>query len=112
MIEFISNICSFKERGARYALEKLSSESNGVIAASYGNYAQALSYHGKLLGIPVTVVLPKIAPLGKIQKCSKYGATIIVEGNNFSEARQHALKIGKEKGFVYISGYVHFGLVL
>ncbi|KAH1006300.1 hypothetical protein HUJ05_007047 [Dendroctonus ponderosae] len=47
---------SFKERGARYALLKLSDEekSRGVIAASLGNHAQAVCYHGHQLGIPVT----------------------------------------------------------
>jgi len=31
----------------------------GVIAASAGNHAQALCYHGKMLKIPVVVVMPK-----------------------------------------------------
>ncbi len=43
---------SFKERGARYTLLKLDEEqkARGVIAASAGNHAQALAYHGGLLG--------------------------------------------------------------
>jgi len=41
----------------------------GVIAASAGNHALALAYHGKLLGIPVTVVMPTVAPLAKVDKC-------------------------------------------
>jgi threonine dehydratase len=56
-----------------------------VIAASAGNHALALSYHGKLLGIPVNVVMPTIAPLMKITACKKYGATIKIEGNNIVE---------------------------
>lgn len=50
---------SFKqERGARYTLLMLTPEQQkkGVIAASAGNHALALSYHGQDLGIPVTVV--------------------------------------------------------
>ena len=59
---------SFKERGARNALAQLSAEQQrrGVIAASAGNHAQALAYQGKLLGIPATVVMPKFAPLVKV----------------------------------------------
>src|SRR3954466_12314597 len=52
---------SFKERGARNKLLSLSphERSRGVIAASAGNHALGLSYHGQDLGIPVTVVMPK-----------------------------------------------------
>eukprot|EP00116_Pleurobrachia_bachei_P009948 sb/3470210/ len=55
--EFELRTGSFKERGARNALLKLSPEErkNGVIAASAGNHALALAYHGQLLGIKVLV---------------------------------------------------------
>ena len=64
---------SFKERGARNALMALSAENKlkGVVAASAGNHATALAYHGKLMGIPVTVVMPKNAPITKRLKPSK-----------------------------------------
>ena len=42
---------------------------SGVIAASAGNHALALAYHGKDLGVPVTVVMPTVAPLAKVDKC-------------------------------------------
>merc|ERR1712156_677396 len=56
---------SFKERGSRYTLMMLSEDQkkNGVIAASAGNHALALAYHGGKLNIPVTVVMPVVAPL-------------------------------------------------
>ena len=59
---------SFKERGARNALLRLPRRNRlrGVIAASSGNHALGLAYHGRLLGIPVTVVMPQFAPLIKI----------------------------------------------
>jgi threonine dehydratase len=52
---------SFKERGARNALLLLTDEQRhrGVIAASAGNHASALSYHGQSLRVPVTVVMPR-----------------------------------------------------
>lgn len=52
----------------------------GIIAASLGNHAQAVCYHGYKLGIPVTVVMPLIAPIMKIQKCREYHATVVIEG--------------------------------
>jgi threonine dehydratase len=98
---------SFKERGARNALSQLPREQQerGVIAASAGNHAQALAYQGKLLGIPATVVMPKYAPLIKIGNCQKLGATVVLHGKDFTEAKEQAHAIGKERGLAYIDGY-------
>jgi threonine dehydratase len=98
---------SFKERGARNALAQLSPEQQkrGVIAASAGNHAQALTYQGKLLGIPATVVMPKYSPLIKISNCQKLGATVVLHGKDFAEAKAHAHGIGTERGLAYIDGY-------
>jgi len=98
---------SFKERGARNALAQLSADQQerGVIAASAGNHGQALAYQGKLLGIPATVVMPKFAPLLKVNNCQKLGATVVLHGKDFGEAKAHAREIAKEKGLAYIDGY-------
>jgi threonine dehydratase len=98
---------SFKERGARNALAQLAPEQQrrGVIAASAGNHAQALGYQGKLLGTPATVVMPKYAPLIKIGNCQKLGATVVLHGKDFAEAKAHALCISEERGLAYIDGY-------
>jgi threonine dehydratase len=98
---------SFKERGARNALAQLPAEQQkrGVIAASAGNHAQALAYQGKLLGIPATVVMPKYAPLIKIGNCQKLGATVVLHGKDFAEAKTRAHEIGEERGLAYIDGY-------
>src|SRR4051812_8720753 len=63
--EYLQRTGSFKERGAANALEQLSASGNvtGVIAASAGNHALGLASHGRRLGIPVTVVMPRFAPL-------------------------------------------------
>src|SRR5580693_3304687 len=76
---------SFKERGARNALLKLpeARRRRGVIAASAGNHALGLAYHGRLLGIPVTVVMPDYAPLIKITTCERLGAKVIMGGRDF-----------------------------
>src|SRR5436190_23171341 len=62
---------SFKERGARNKLLQLSDaeKRGGVVAASAGNHALALAYHGQQLRIPVTVCMPKWAPLVKVSNC-------------------------------------------
>lgn len=55
---------------------------NGVIAASAGNHALALSYHGRDLGIPIFVVMPLIAPIMKVSMCKQYGANVIIHGED------------------------------
>jgi len=98
---------SFKERGARNAMMSLPEDQKkiGVIAASAGNHALGLAYHGKLLGIPVTVVMPTTAPLTKVNKCRKLGANVVLHGAHIGEAKDHALADSKFKGLQYINGY-------
>merc|ERR1719384_1082906 len=100
---------SFKERGARYTLLMLSDEQKkkGVIAASAGNHALALAYHGGQLNIPVTVCMPVVAPIMKVENCKKFGANVIIHGANIGESRERALQIGKENGYMYINGFDH-----
>jgi threonine dehydratase len=98
---------SFKERGARNKLVQLSPEQRkaGVIAASAGNHALALAYHGGLLKIPVTVVMPKFAPLVKVTNCKSFHANVISHGESFDEARKFAMGMGEEKGMTYVPGF-------
>ncbi len=98
---------SFKERGARNALLLLPKElrSRGVVAASAGNHALGLAYHGRLLGIPVTVVMPEFAPLIKIATCRRLGACVVLHGSDFAEARAEAERLVAEQGLAYIHGF-------
>jgi len=100
---------SFKERGARNTLLMLSNQqkSLGVIAASAGNHALALAYHGRELNVPVTVCMPINGPIMKVNQCRKYGAEIHVIGADIIEAKEHAMKIARERQLAYINGYDH-----
>ncbi len=102
--EFLQRTGSFKERGARNALAQLTPEQAraGVIAASAGNHALGLARHGKLLGIPVTVVMPRFAPLIKVSRCRQLGATVVLHGDTFDEARGEANRLAAEQGLTYI----------
>lgn len=75
----------------------------GVITASAGNHALALAWHGKDLGIPVTCVMPTVAPITKIEKCRKFGANVVLHGAHIGEAKEWALKNHSE--LKYINGY-------
>jgi threonine dehydratase len=100
---------SFKERGARNALLRLSKQQAkaGVIAASAGNHALALACHGQQLGIPVTVVMPRFAPIIKVKHCRDFGANVILQGDHIGEAKDHAQSLMAEKSLTYINGYDH-----
>src|ERR1044071_155767 len=89
---------SFKERGARNKLKLMlerdpAAARKGVVAASAGNHAQALAYHGQELGVPVTVVMPKWAPLVKVANCRSFAANVILHGDAYDDAKHHALKL-------------------
>lgn len=98
---------SFKERGARNALLQLDAarRKRGVVAASAGNHALGLAYHGKLLGIPVTVAMPDYAPLIKIVTCERLGARVQVGGKDFVEARAVADALAEKEGLTYVHGF-------
>ncbi len=102
--EFLQRTGSFKERGARNALAQLSPEQarRGVIAASAGNHALGLSWHGRLLGLSVTVVMPRFAPLVKVARCRQFGATVVLHGDTFDEARSEAVRLAGKSQLTYI----------
>src|SRR5437899_1542047 len=103
-LDYLQRTGSFKERGARNALLQLTSEERkrGVIAASAGNHAQGVAYHGSLLGIPVTVVMPKFAALNKVTSCRQFGARVVLHGADLGEARVEAEAIAAREGLAFI----------
>ncbi len=103
-LDYLQRTGSFKERGARNALLQLTPEQRlrGVIAASAGNHAQGVAYHGSLLGIPVTVVMPKFAALVKVTNCRHLGATVVLHGADLTEARAEAEAIAARDGLTFL----------
>jgi threonine dehydratase len=106
-LDLLQRTGSFKERGARNALLMLddSQKARGVVAASAGNHALGLAYHGRLLGIPVTVVMPRFAPLVKVATCRRLGATVILEGETFDDARRLAAEIAARDRLNRVHGF-------
>jgi threonine dehydratase len=95
---------SYKERGALNKLLQLSDDEKrrGVIAASAGNHAQGLAYHGDRLGVPVTIVMPRGTPFVKVQQTRDFGADVVIEGDTYDDANEHALKLQDERGLVFV----------
>ena len=95
---------AYKERGALNKLLQLSEEEkrNGVIAASAGNHAQALAYHGRRLGIPVTIVMPNPTPTVKVTQTESHGARVVLHGAMFDDAYAKARAMGEEQGLCFV----------
>lgn len=95
---------SFKERGARNALASLSpaERARGVVAASAGNHALGLAFHGGQLDAPVTVVVPTTAPEVKRSRCRALGAEVVVHGADFEAAQVYAAELARETGATLI----------
>jgi threonine dehydratase len=95
---------AYKERGALNKLLQLTDEerARGVIAASAGNHAQAVAYHGKRLGIPVTIVMPAATPSIKVTQTVGHGAQVLLEGVMFDDAHAKALELAAAEGYVFV----------
>jgi threonine dehydratase len=95
---------AYKERGALNRLLKLGAEARkrGVIAASAGNHAQGLAYHGRRLGVPVTIVMPITTPTMKVMQTEGHGATVVLHGEKFEDAYDHARALEVERGLTFV----------
>ena len=95
---------AYKERGALNKLLQLDegAKERGVIAASAGNHAQGLAYHGARLGIPVTIVMPRTTPNVKVSQTEGHGATVVLHGEKFDESLAFAYELAAEKGLTIV----------
>lgn len=98
---------SFKMRGALNKISSLTAEerARGVITCSAGNHAQGVALSASLNHVKATIVMPETAPLAKIQATKNYGAEIILKGQTFDEAKEHAYLLEKQKGYVFVHPY-------
>ena len=103
---------SFKERGALNRLLELSATERirGVVAVSAGNHAQGVAYHGRRLGIPVTVVMPNGTPRTKVTRTEGFGATVVLQGANFAEASL-AVPAFVAAGLTFLSPFNDLGVM-
>lgn len=78
---------------------------NGVVAASAGNHAQGVAYHAQALGINATIVMPKETPFTKILRTEKWGAKVVLDGSDLSDAENRATKIAAAENRTFIHPY-------
>jgi threonine dehydratase len=102
--EDLQPVFSFKLRGAYNKLLQLSEAERaaGVVAASAGNHAQGLALAAQKMGIKATIVMPRTTPQIKVDAVRSRGARVVMQGDTYDEASEHAQKLVAERGMVYV----------
>ncbi|MHA1987250.1 MAG: pyridoxal-phosphate dependent enzyme [Promethearchaeota archaeon] len=105
--ENFQRVGAFKFRGAFNALSLFTEEEKkqGVITHSSGNHAQAVALAASLLNIRATIVMPKGAPINKIDATRDYGADIVFCDNNLEARNKTTEKLIKEYQFILLHPY-------
>ncbi len=103
-LENLQRTGSYKLRGALNRVLTLSEQEKerGVIAASAGNHAQGVAVAAISSGVKATIVMPSSAALAKVAATREYGARVILHGQTFDDAQEHALRLATERGLTYI----------
>ena len=105
--EDMQSVYSFKLRGAYNKMVQLSDDQKavGVITASAGNHAQGVAISAQKLGIRATIVMGQNTPSIKVNAVRDRGAKVVLHGDNYDEASQHAKTLCDAQGLVYIPPY-------
>jgi threonine dehydratase len=98
---------SFKFRGAYNKISNLTAEekARGVVASSAGNHAQGVALSASIAGVKSTIVMPENASISKATATRGYGAEVILHGEIYDEAYEHARQLEKEKGYTFVHPY-------
>jgi threonine dehydratase len=102
--EDLQPVFSFKIRGAYNKIAQLSpiSAQRGVICASAGNHAQGVALGARTRGIPAVIVMPLTTPEIKVQAVADLGGEIVLHGDDYDQAYEHAIELGRERALVFV----------
>jgi threonine dehydratase len=102
--EDLQPVFSFKIRGAYNKIAQLSpiSAQRGVICASAGNHAQGVALGARTRGIPAVIVMPVTTPEIKVQAVADLGGEIVLHGDDYDQAYERAIELGRERGLVFV----------
>ena len=97
-------VFSFKLRGAYNKMAHLTPEQlkKGVICASAGNHAQGVALGASKLGTKAVIVMPVTTPAVKIEAVKALGGEVVLAGDSYSDAYQHALTLEKKNGMTFV----------
>jgi threonine dehydratase len=102
--EDLQEVFSFKLRGAYNKIAHLSAAvaARGVICASAGNHAQGVALAAAKRGIAAVVVMPRTTPEIKVQAVVNLGGEVILHGENYDAACDHALVLARERSMAFV----------
>jgi threonine dehydratase len=102
--EDLQPVFSFKIRGAYNKIAQLSQTAaqRGVICASAGNHAQGVALGARTRGIRAVIVMPSTTPDIKVQAVADLGAEIVLRGDDYDAAYDHAVELARERGLVFV----------
>ena len=97
-------VFSFKLRGAYNKMAHLSQGQldKGVICASAGNHAQGVAMSARKLGTRAVVVMPTTTPQLKIDAVKTLGGDVVLHGDSYSDAYEHAARLQQEQGLTFV----------
>jgi len=101
-VETINPIRSFKGRGTDYLLHRLGPQPNGIVCASAGNFGQGMAFAARKRGEPMTIFAALSANPLKVERMRALGATVVLEGRDFDEAKDGALQHASRTGAFYV----------
>ncbi len=102
--EDMQPVFSFKLRGAYNKMAHLEPKQlkKGVIAASAGNHAQGVALSARRLGCKAVIVMPVTTPAVKIEAVKALGGEVVLFGDSYSDAYQHALNLQEKHGLTFV----------
>jgi threonine dehydratase len=102
--EDLQPVFSFKLRGAYNKIAHLSDTvaRRGVICASAGNHAQGVALAAGRRGIPAIIVMPQTTPSIKVQAVLDLGGEVVLHGDDFDHAYEHAVDLARERSLTLI----------
>jgi threonine dehydratase len=102
--EDMQSVFSFKLRGAYNKMAHLTPAQlrRGVICASAGNHAQGVALSAKTLGCRAVIVMPTTTPALKIEAVRARGGEVVLSGESYSDAYQHALYLEKKEKLTFV----------
>ena len=97
-------VFSFKLRGAYNKMAHLTPEqlASGVICASAGNHAQGVALGAHKLGTRAVIVMPVTTPQVKVDAVRALGGEVVLHGDSYSDAYEHAVGLQAEQGLTFI----------
>jgi threonine dehydratase len=105
--ESLQETGSFKIRGAANKVLSLTPEekARGVITISTGNHGRAVACVAQHLGIKALICIPEGVPSNKVKAIKAFGAELLVCGQSYDEAEEHAIRLCKEQGLTMIEPF-------